>query len=47
MKSKKEIWNVVWKVIKFILTIGLSHITKREEREKQEEKNNNNNNDKE
>ncbi len=36
MKTKKEIWNTIWEVVKFILTLGLSHIEKR--------KNNNNNN---
>lgn len=40
MKTKKEIWNVIWEVVKFILTMGLSHINKRNQKE---EKNNINN----
>lgn len=28
MTNKKEIWNTIWEVIKFILTLGLSHIEK-------------------
>lgn len=28
MAKKKEIWNTIWEVIKFILTLGLSHIEK-------------------
>lgn len=36
MNKKKELWDVIWKIIKFILTLGLSHITKREEKRKNE-----------
>lgn len=39
MKTKKEIWNIVWQVVKFILTLGLSHINKREEKQKEENNN--------
>lgn len=36
MSNKKKIWDVIWQVVKFILTLGISHITKREEKRKQE-----------
>ena len=30
MSKNKSFWDVVWQVVKFILTLGLSHISKRE-----------------
>lgn len=42
MKTKKEIWTVVWQIVKFIFTLGLSHIQKREEKQKEENNNINN-----
>lgn len=36
MSNKKHIWDVIWQVVKFILTLGISHISKREERRKEE-----------
>lgn len=36
MSNKKQIWDTFWQIVKFILTLGLSHITKREERRKTE-----------
>ena len=32
MSRKSNVWNVFWQVVKFILTLGLSHIAKREDR---------------
>ena len=43
MKTKKEIWNTIWEIIKFILTIGLSHINKRKENQNKENNTNNQN----
>ena len=43
MSNKKHIWDVIWQVVKFILTLGISHISKREERRKDEKINENNN----
>lgn len=34
MAKIKWDWNLFWKVVKFILTIGLSHIAKKEEKNK-------------
>lgn len=34
MAKIKWDWNLFWKVVKFILTLGLSHINKREEKNK-------------
>lgn len=30
MTKNKAVWDVIWQVVKFILTLGLSHIAKRE-----------------
>lgn len=30
--QKTELWTVIWDVIKFILTLGISHINKRKEK---------------
>lgn len=32
MTQKKKIMDVIWQIVKFILTLGISHISKREER---------------
>lgn len=32
----KQILDVVWQIVKFILTLGLSHIAKREKRREEE-----------
>lgn len=29
---KTKVWNTIWEVIKFILTLGLSHINKRNDK---------------
>lgn len=43
MSNKKKILDVIWQIVKFILTLGLSHVTKREERRKDELLNENDN----
>lgn len=43
MSKKKKLWDAIWQIVKFILTLGISHITKREENRKEELLNNNNN----
>lgn len=43
MSKNKKLWDVVWQIVKFILTLGLSHINKREEKRKDELLNDNNN----
>lgn len=35
--------DVIWQIVKFILTLGISHITKREEKRKDETLNDTNN----
>ena len=30
--EKTQIWTIVWDVIKFIITLGISHINKRKEK---------------
>ena len=32
MKNNTSFWTAFWSVIKFILTLGISHITQRENR---------------
>lgn len=41
MSKKAKVWDVIWQVVKFILTLGISHITKREENRKEETKDTN------
>lgn len=36
MSKNSKLWDTIWQIVKFILTLGLSHITKREERRKTE-----------
>lgn len=36
MSNKKKIMDVIWQIVKFILTLGISHITKREEKRNDE-----------
>lgn len=43
MSKNKKVWDVIWQIVKFILTLGISHITKREEKRKDETLNPNNN----
>lgn len=43
MSNKKKIMDVIWQIVKFILTLGLSHISKREEKRNDELLNDNNN----
>ena len=31
--TNKSLWDVVWQIVKFILTLGLSHISKRENKD--------------
>lgn len=33
MSKNKAFWDVVWQIVKFILTLGLSHISKRENKD--------------
>lgn len=40
MKNKTEFWTVVLEVLKFIFTLGISHINKRKERVDNENQNN-------
>lgn len=37
MKTNKAFWDVIWQIVKFILTLGLSHINKRESKNKDNE----------
>ena len=37
MAKNKQLFDVIWEVVKFILTLGLSHIAKRAERRQQEQ----------
>ena len=37
MSNSKKVWDVIWQIVKFILTLGLSHISKREEKRKNED----------
>lgn len=32
--TKRKFWNVIWKIVEFILTLGLSHIAKRDKAER-------------
>ena len=32
MTNKQSFWTIVWDVVKFILTLGISHINKRKEK---------------
>lgn len=31
-QQKSSIWTIIWDVIKYILTLGISHINKRKDR---------------
>lgn len=42
MSKNKKFWDVIWQIVKFILTLGISHIAKREEKRKDELLNDNN-----
>lgn len=42
MSKSKKIMDVIWQIVKFILTLGLSHITNREKRRNDETLNDNN-----
>lgn len=38
MKSnKKKVWSIIWDIIKYILTLGISHINRRKERVEKDE----------
>ena len=32
MAQRTKLWSVIWQVVKFIFTIGISHIDKRKDR---------------
>lgn len=36
MSKKARVWDVIWQIVKFVLTLGISHINKRNERRKSE-----------
>lgn len=36
MSKNPKLWDTIWQIVKFILTLGLSHIAKREERRENE-----------
>lgn len=38
MSKNKAIWDTIWRIIKFILTIGISHIDKRKDKNKTNDK---------
>ena len=39
MSKSQRVMDVIWQVVKFILTLGLSHIAKRDERRSKEQVN--------
>ena len=31
-QSKSKVWDTIWRVLKYILTLGLSHLSEREKK---------------
>ena len=32
MKRNTKLWSVIWQIVKYIFTLGISHIDKRQDR---------------